>query len=61
MARDTKISAAEHCYRTLSRKIIGLELKPNEPIGEHGAQVRLEVDDLLAVGRGFGHVFLRME
>ncbi|YCI06473.1 GntR family transcriptional regulator (plasmid) [Ensifer sp. D2-11] len=35
MTRDIKISAAEHCYRTLSRKIIGLELKPNEPIGEH--------------------------
>ncbi|MCQ4628636.1 GntR family transcriptional regulator [Shinella sp. CPCC 100929] len=45
MARDTKISAAEHCYRTLSRKIIGLELKPNEPIGEHA------LADLLGVSR----------
>lgn len=35
MARDATISAAQHCYRTLSRKIIGLELKPNAPIGEH--------------------------
>lgn len=45
MTRDTKISAAEHCYRTLSRKIIGLELKPNEPIGEHA------MADLLGVSR----------
>ncbi|EYR82851.1 GntR family transcriptional regulator [Shinella sp. 838] len=45
MARDTKISAAEHCYRTLSRKIIGLELKPNEPIGEHA------MAELLGVSR----------
>ena len=45
MTRDTKISAAEHCYRTLSRKIIGLELKPNEPIGEHA------LADLLGVSR----------
>lgn len=45
MVRDTKISAAEHCYRTLSRKIVGLELKPNEPIGEHA------LADLLGVSR----------
>ncbi|WP_307236656.1 GntR family transcriptional regulator [Pararhizobium capsulatum] len=45
MARDMKISAAEHCYRTLSRKIIGLELKPNEPISEHA------MADLLGVSR----------
>lgn len=45
MVRDTKISAAEHCYRTLSRKIIGLELKPNEPIGEHA------MAELLGVSR----------
>lgn len=34
MAQDGKISAAEHCYRSLSRKIVSLELKPNEPAGE---------------------------
>lgn len=45
MARDPKISAAEYCYRTLSRKIIGLELKPNEAIGEHA------LADLLGVSR----------
>ncbi|WP_027998955.1 GntR family transcriptional regulator [Sinorhizobium arboris] len=45
MARDTRISAAEHCYRTLSRKIIGLELKPNEPVGEHA------LAELLGVSR----------
>lgn len=45
MTRDIKISAAEYCYRTLSRKIIGLELKPNEPIGEHA------LADLLGVSR----------
>ena len=45
MARDTKISAAEHCYRSLSQKIIRLELKPNEPVGEHA------LADLLGVSR----------
>jgi DNA-binding GntR family transcriptional regulator len=45
MTRDRSISAAEHCYRTLSRKIIGLELKPNEPVGEHA------LADLLGVSR----------
>ena len=34
MAPESKLSAAEHCYRTLSRKIVSLELRPNEPIGE---------------------------
>lgn len=45
MARDAGISAAEHCYRTLSRKIVGLELKPNEPIGEQA------LAELLGVSR----------
>ena len=45
MARDAGISAAEHCYRTLSRKIVGLELKPNEPIGEQA------MAELLGVSR----------
>lgn len=45
MVRDTKISAAEHCYRSLSQKIIRLELKPNEPVGEHA------LADLLGVSR----------
>lgn len=45
MVRDTKSSAAEHCYRTLSRKIIRLELKPNEPTGEHA------MAELLGVSR----------
>lgn len=45
MERDVKISAAEYCYRELSRKIIRLELKPNEPIGEHA------LADLLGVSR----------
>ncbi len=35
MASNGKISAAEHCYRELTRRIISLELKPNETIGEH--------------------------
>lgn len=43
MARDTKLSAAEHCYRTLQRKIVALELKPNEPIGEHALAEMLGV------------------
>ncbi|WP_315927657.1 GntR family transcriptional regulator [Mesorhizobium sp. SP-1A] len=34
MTRDSNVSAAERCYRALSRKIVSLELKPNESIGE---------------------------
>lgn len=45
MTRDMKISAAEHCYRTLLRKIVKLELNPNEPIGEHA------MAELLGVSR----------
>lgn len=34
MANLEKLSASEHCYRGLSRRIVSLELKPNEPVGE---------------------------
>lgn len=34
MANDVRLSAAERCYRILSRKIVSLDLKPNEPVGE---------------------------
>jgi DNA-binding GntR family transcriptional regulator len=43
MAQDVKISAAEHCYRTLWRKIVSLELKRNEPIGEQALAQMLGV------------------
>lgn len=35
MAIEVQMSAAERCYRILSKKIVSLELKPNEPVGEH--------------------------
>ncbi|KKC35303.1 GntR family transcriptional regulator [Devosia epidermidihirudinis] len=34
MAQENQISAAERSYRILYRKIISLELKPNEAVGE---------------------------
>lgn len=43
LAQESKISAAEHCYRTLSHKIVSLELKPNEPVGEQALAKMLGV------------------
>jgi GntR family transcriptional regulator, rspAB operon transcriptional repressor len=34
MVEKLQISAGERCYRILSRKIVTLELKPNESVGE---------------------------
>jgi GntR family transcriptional regulator, rspAB operon transcriptional repressor len=43
MVEKLQISAAERCYRILSRKIVSLELKPNESVGEQALAEMLGV------------------
>jgi GntR family transcriptional regulator, rspAB operon transcriptional repressor len=45
MTEKSQLSAAERCYRILSRKIVSLELKPNESVGEQA------LAELLGVSR----------
>lgn len=43
MTEKLLLSAAERCYRILSRKIVSLELKPNESVGEQALAEMLGV------------------